>query len=707
MGLIGTKPNQTPTNADLGTMAYEDADYFRGNTEIDTLGTVTTGDIKNSALARSGRATIRPSLLLDFANSKTLDPRITFTRGGIGTYTDANGLIKNAASNEARFDHNPITGESLGLLIEEQRTNLILYSEKAVGNPVRASKILNSAIAPDGTMTALKLINDTSASADHFIGYGLMSSTTANAVNTASVYAKASEYSRFTLDICDSTDYITTRLRTYVNLSTVTAAVTIGSGSTTITPVGNGWYRVSVSGQAKNGSAGAVDLIITLANDSGQQAYTGDGASGLYLWGAQLEVGAFPTSYIPSADSFTSRASTGTFIGSNGLIQSAATNVARYNYNPLNLALSPKLLLEPAATNLLTYSEQFDNAVWTKSNTTLIANATIAPDGTLTADKLIEDTVATLHQAYTGVSITANTQYTYSFYVKSAERTAVTLEFGFANSPYTPRVKAVFDLYTITATSANTGTPTLVNTPTITNVGNGWFRCSIRGIFDTVSTSTALSICLANSSRSTTYAGDGTSGIYIWGAQLEVGNTATSYIPTTSAQVTRSADISNSAQSTRAADSTTITGTNFSSWYRQDEGTVFAKADSENTASVGNEQFIFGLSDGSGNNTLRATRVWASNRFYGLSAGATQFDLSGGTFTTNQVLLSCAYKLNDIAASFNGATVLTDATALIPTISQINLGGWIGSGYLNGHIAKLAYYPKRLSKTELQGLTTT
>jgi hypothetical protein len=134
---------------------------------------------------------------------------------------------------------------------------------------------------------------------------------------------------------------------------------------------------------------------------------------------------------------------------------------------------------------------------------------------------------------------------------------------------------------------------------------------------------------------------------------------------------------------------------------------VFAKADSENTASVGNEQFIFGLSDGSGNNTLRATRVWASNRFYGLSAGATQFDLSGGTFTTNQVLLSCAYKLNDIAASFNGATVLTDATALIPTISQINLGGWIGSGYLNGHIAKLAYYPKRLSKTELQGLTTT
>jgi hypothetical protein len=83
MGLIGNKPNQTPTNADLGTMAYEDADYFRGNTEIDTLGTVTTGDIKNSALARSGRATIRPSLLLDFANSKTLDPRITFTRGGV------------------------------------------------------------------------------------------------------------------------------------------------------------------------------------------------------------------------------------------------------------------------------------------------------------------------------------------------------------------------------------------------------------------------------------------------------------------------------------------------------------------------------------------------------------------------------------------------------------------------------------------------
>lgn len=181
--------------------------------------------------------------------------------------------------------------------------------------------------------------------------------------------------------------------------------------------------------------------------------------------------------------------------------------------------------------NLLSYTEDFSNSYWTKSNSTITANATTAPDGTLTADKLVEDTVNTLHQTYVGIGITANTQYTYSFYVKSAERTAVTLEFGFASSPYTPRIKAVFNLSNKTATTANTGTPTLANTPTITDVGNGWFRCSVSGIFDTVSTLAALSICVANSSGFTTYTGDGTSGVYLWGAQLEAGSTATRYQP--------------------------------------------------------------------------------------------------------------------------------------------------------------------------------
>jgi hypothetical protein len=72
---------------------------------------------------------VRPSLDLDFANSKTLDPRITFTRSSGGSYVGADGLIKYAGVNEARFDHNPVTGESLGLLVEEQRTNLQRHSE--------------------------------------------------------------------------------------------------------------------------------------------------------------------------------------------------------------------------------------------------------------------------------------------------------------------------------------------------------------------------------------------------------------------------------------------------------------------------------------------------------------------------------------------------------------------------------------------------
>jgi len=72
---------------------------------------------------------IRPTLNLDFANTKRLDPRITFTRTTTGTYVGSDGLIKTAAIDEARFDHDPATGESLGLLIEESRTNLDTNSE--------------------------------------------------------------------------------------------------------------------------------------------------------------------------------------------------------------------------------------------------------------------------------------------------------------------------------------------------------------------------------------------------------------------------------------------------------------------------------------------------------------------------------------------------------------------------------------------------
>jgi len=146
------------------------------------------------------RHSVRPSLLLDFTNTKTLDPRITFTRGSTATYFDNKGVMQSAASGVSRFDHNPSTGESLGLLIEEQRTNLLTYSEQ-FDNAAWASKLnttvsANAIIAPDGTLTGDKLVANSGSSTKYIDRTVTVAASTTHAF---SVYMKAGEYTTATI----------------------------------------------------------------------------------------------------------------------------------------------------------------------------------------------------------------------------------------------------------------------------------------------------------------------------------------------------------------------------------------------------------------------------------------------------------------------------------------------------------------------------
>ena len=651
--------------------------------------------------ASSTGASIRPSLLLDFANSKTLDPRITFTRASTATYTGADGLIKTAASGEARFDHNPTTGGSLGLLIEEARTNLLTYSEQfdnAAWAKLNTTITANATTAPDGTLTADKLVEVT-ANATHFC-YGVSYSAT-NTTLTASFYVKPGGRTACRLQISNFLNHsavVDCNLTTFVCANQTIGELDYSAVSGTVTDVGGGWRRCSIT--CVKGSVNSTNIAsIEIQQSYGVSSYTGDGTSGIYIWGAQLEVGAFATSYIPSNDTFTSRASTGSFIGSNGLIQSAAANVARYNYNPLNLALSPKLLLEPAATNLLTYSEQFDNAAWTKSNATITANATTAPDGTVTADKLVEGTGTNTTSTLSNIQTLTNAIHTISCFAKAGERTQICLSYwdGVVNRG------RYFDLSAGTV-GGELGSST---TATITSVGNGWYLCAVTG-----STASAAGTCIGSIrtavSGSIYYTGYGTSGVYIWGAQLETGTSATSYIPTVASQVTRAADVSSSAQTTRAADNAVMTGTNFSSWYRQDEGTVFVKADcfskatypmlygfTETTANINNQHCCFIQ-----NGTTPVIDIWES--------GTSQSSLISSSITNGSTfLIADTYKQNSFASSLNGIAPVTDISGNIPlVITRMEIGTRnLGLGY-SGHIAKLAYYPKRLTNAELQSITT-
>jgi len=216
---------------------------------------------------------VRPTLDLNFARVKALDPRITFTRASGGTYVGADGLIKYAGVNEARFDHDPVTGESLGLLVEEARTNTLPYSEdfsrsnwKTFGT---ASKSSNVATAPDGNFTADSITIPIGIS-------GVLDNIApaANTTYTFSSYIKGDAGS-------------TIRILSNSNLS--------GVVSKTVT-VSEVWQRYSVTFTTNSG-----DLNSSIQFDSG-------GGKTFYVWGAQVEQGSFPTSYIPTQGSTRTRA---------------------------------------------------------------------------------------------------------------------------------------------------------------------------------------------------------------------------------------------------------------------------------------------------------------------------------------------------------------------------------------------------------------
>jgi len=254
--------------------------------------------------------TIRPSLLLDFANSKQVDPRISFTRASTATYFDAQGVLRTAASGVPRIDHDPTTGECKGLLIEEARTNLLKYSQdfdNAAWTKARSTITANAATAPDGTMTADKLVEDTTASDTHLFYSASYAAT--GITLTASIYAKAAERSRVRIDI---SNFLSGSATATFNLS---AGSTSGVGSSTgdytdvsatCTSVGNGWFRCTLT--ATKGSANSTNIVVAHLNNGTTSTYTGDGTSGLYIWGAQLEVGTFPTSYIPTTSAAATRA---------------------------------------------------------------------------------------------------------------------------------------------------------------------------------------------------------------------------------------------------------------------------------------------------------------------------------------------------------------------------------------------------------------
>lgn len=628
---------------------------------------------------------VRPTLNLDFVNSKAIDPRITFSRASTATYFDEFGVMQTAPAGVPRIDYDPVTGECRGLLVEEQRTNLLSYSEEFANvNWVKTELSVspNSSFAPDGTLTADKLVETAVANGTHLVYVYTGSAAT----HAASFYMKAGERSWVNLRIDNTSNYF--------NLSSGEKGTTAAGNIANIEHVGNGWYCCSVV----KTMSGTSPVGLRLAIADGVDVYTGDGTSGIYIWGAQLEQGSFPTSYIPSSVTFTGRASAGTYFGSDGLIKTAASGEARYQYNPLNLKLAPKLLLEEQRTNLLLYSEQFDNAAWVKSRASIEENAANSPDGTLTADKLIGSVDFGEHFTSQVKSLTSGSVYTQSVYVKAGEYKVLRLQGTQATFGTYSQVNADFDLGVGTVSRKGS----LVLSVEILNIGGGWFRCSMTA--QAIATNLGSIYPILHNGTSTEYVGDGISGIYIWGAQLEEGSYPTSYIKTEAAQVTRVADSSTSSQTTRSGDTATMTGASFSDWYRQDEGTFAV----DYSLDVSSSAFpsAWSVTGTGGDAIYHVVNAGGRNiRYEYRKAGSLEKDV-GISNTSANVKTAFCYGQGSISQSTLGRAVTSNSPVSIIDVDNFNIGQRNNTSRLNGHIRRIAYYPRRITNDQLQALTS-
>lgn len=410
-------------------------------------------------------------------------------------------------------------------------------------------------------------------------------------------------------------------------------------------------------------------------------------AAGAVAGDINFDLNFIGTNTLNSSVTFT-RASSATFTGSNGLIQSAAIDAPRFDYDPVTLA-AKGLLIEEQRTNLLTYSEDFTNAAWVALGgaKNITPNTDVAPDGSTTADTITDNSAVAFQGVQEFITVAADTAtYTASVYVKKT----------------TGGTSPTFALnFTITGGTAVTIQPRL-NTDTgvviagggsVQNAGNYWrLICSVTNNASVGNTSLSLSIYPATAvNNSGSDAATATGSAVIWGAQVEQGSFATSYIPTVASQVTRSADV---------ASVNTL-----SPWYNAAEGTLYAEASKYVVTTDG---YAFSANSGAVANQIGGGVFSAGAGFSAINAGGVaQTFQTLGTLSANTVFkIAVAAATNNANLSVNGAVATTDTSVVMPTVTLLDIGKLVAGTYLNGHIRRITYYPRRLSNAELVSITS-
>lgn len=509
---------------------------------------------------------------------------------------------------------------------------------------------------PSGTLNAMKLCEDATASTTHRILNNLGITVTSGAAYTWTVYAKAAE--RTELLLRNNNLFGAT-----FNLASGAITGLTGGYTAEMIPIENGWYRCVVSGNA----ATATERLLVYTSVAGSSTYTGDGSSGIYIAQSQLNDGTSALAYYDTTAS--------------------QYNSPRFDYDPVTLA-AKGLLIEESRPNYMTRSSDFSNSAWNNASPnlpTVTTDAILSPDGTVNADLLTAATGGTACQARQPASTGTTGNFTASVFLKvgSATRNRIIL------TDHTSVFTVIGDFQVAWTAGVASVFSTTSGTASIVAAGNGWYRCIVTA--STASANAVMGIAIFPDPVA------GTGSVYAWNAQVEPGAFATSAIPTVASQITRAADV---------ASVNTL-----SPWFNSVAGTVFVEADIMGIGATANARML-ALTDGTTNNRnplIYSGPTYAAAAQY-RTGGVDQAVLTTPASTITPTVtfkIATAYATNDFVAVANGATPITDTLGTVSTVTIMGLGSDPASSEkLNGHLRRITYYPRRMTNAELQTLTT-
>lgn len=400
------------------------------------------------------------------------------------------------------------------------------------------------------------------------------------------------------------------------------------------------------------------------------------------------------------------RIGTATRVNAQGLIETVDTNTPRLNYPLIDGKVSgcPSLLLEPARTNLITYSEDFTQWANTGNETTDTANYLTSPDGTLNATKLQEaNSSFGYHRITKSISASSNENYSLSFFAKKG--TLKYVQLLLINTSNSNTISKVFDIEDgVIGETISYGSGAVLESSSIEDYGNGWYKCSFVGRIG--SNPNVFRINLADKLNGNSvnlgmvrYTGDSNGNIYIWGAQLEQGSYPTSYIPTSGIPITRSAETAN--------------GAGDASTFNDSEGVLMAEI-----SALANDGTYRGITitDGTLDNRV--------SFYFRPEANSINFrvrtDITGTpTDSINNIIVApnslefnkvaLKYKENDFSIWFNGIKLVTDTVGdvfLNGTLNQLVFDRADGLDDFYGNTKQIQYYDTALTDSDLETLTS-